>query len=81
MNMANVTKVTDLTFDELIGQSGLKLEYIAAKLDMTSNNLWKIRQNPKRLNVNLIDKLTEILDVEDGVVYHSIMNSPNVDEV
>lgn len=52
------------TLDDIIENSGLKLESIATKMGISSNYLWRKRNKPETMDVDFVVRLAEVLSVD-----------------
>lgn len=60
------------TLEDLIDKSGLKIGVIAERLGISSNYLWRIRKDPKKMNADFMVKLAEALGVDADRVFNAI---------
>lgn len=60
------------TLDDLIQDSGLKLSVIADRLDISSNYLWRLRQDPNKMKADFMVKIAGVLSVEPDRVFNAI---------
>lgn len=64
-----MTTKTYRPLDELIEKSGLKINAIAQKLEMSPQNLYKIRMDLRRMDIMKMEQLAETLGVDFNDVY------------
>lgn len=62
------------TLEDIIQSSGLKLDKIAEGMNISTNYLWKLRQNPKKMDANQMVQLAEILNVNVIRLFNAIKN-------
>lgn len=58
-----MTKKGNMTYkplDKLIENSGYRLDYIANKLGVTSNRLWKMRVDPSTISIVQLEILADL---------------------
>lgn len=60
------------TLDDIIENSGLKLEAIASAMGISSNYLWRIRKKPTKMDVEFMEKLAEVLSVDIGRLVEAV---------
>jgi hypothetical protein len=60
--------------DDLIANSGLKFGFVAEQMGLSEGRFYKIRLNPKRMNLEQVEKLSNIIGVEPQCLYSSIKN-------
>lgn len=60
------------TLEDLIIDSGLKLEVIADRLQISSNYLWRLRKDPKKMDADFMVKIAEVLGVSADRVFNAI---------
>lgn len=63
-----MSKKTFKPLDEMIENSGLKLDYIAEKMGITRMRLYQMRVNPISMNFEQMEKLADILGVSTEYV-------------
>ena len=59
-----MSKVHKETLDDIITNSGLKLDAIADRLYITPNYLWRLRKDPMKMDMKYIDRLADVLEVD-----------------
>lgn len=64
---------------KLISESGLKLEYIAKQLDITRFSLQKKLENITEFKASEIQRMCEVLKIEDADLKEQIFFAQNVD--
>lgn len=64
---------------KLISESGLKLEYIAKQLDITRFSLQKKLENITEFKASEIQRMCEVLKIEDAELKEQIFFAQNVD--
>lgn len=70
------TRRTKPDLDELIRDTGLKMEYVAKEMGMTANAFWKRRQNPrKRFDTDEMERLAGILNVPIEKLFEAMRNT------
>lgn len=69
-----MTGLENETLEDIIRESGLKLEKIAAEMDISVNYLWKLRRNPKKMDSIYLEKLAVALGVSIDRVFNAIKN-------
>lgn len=62
------------TLEDIIQESGLKLEKIASDMGISANYLWKLRQQPKKMDTVQLEKLAKALHVPITRVFEAIKN-------
>lgn len=72
--MTNIPPVTDKTLIQLIDDSGLKRSKIADELEVHRSRLWQLLDDPKKIDTERINKLSEILGIDHQIVYQAIQN-------
>lgn len=60
---------TNKAIDELIENSGLKLSYIADRMNISRQRLYDIRVNPLSMGIDQMEMLAEILNVDFTDIY------------
>lgn len=55
--------------DELIFNSGLKLNYVAEELGISRQRLYEIRMKPNTMGIDQMEKLAQILNVDFIDIY------------
>ena len=70
----SMTGLENETLEDIIRESGLKLEKIAAEMDISVNYLWKLRQNPKKMDSIYLEKMAVALGVSIDRVFNAIKN-------
>lgn len=63
-----MSKKTFKPLDEMIENSGLKLDYISEKMGITRMRLYQMRVNPISMNFEQMEKLADILGVSTEYV-------------
>lgn len=63
-----MSKKTFKPLDEMIENSGLKLDYIAEKMGITRMRLYQMRVNPISMSFEQMEKLADILGVSTEYV-------------
>lgn len=58
--------------DELINSTGYKKSYVAKKMKITPNYLYKIRVKPKKVSVETIESLAKAINKDFLDVYNVI---------
>lgn len=58
--------------DSLIEKSGLKYDKIAERMGISTNYLYKMRANPRRMDVDHIEELSKVLDLDFMSVYEIV---------
>lgn len=69
-----MTGLENETLEDIIRESGLKLEKIALEMDISVNYLWRLRQNPKKMDSIYLEKLARALGVSLDRVFNAIKN-------
>lgn len=69
-----MTGLENETLEDIIRESGLKLEKIALEMDISVNYLWRLRQNPKKMDSIYLEKLARALGVSVDRVFNAIKN-------
>jgi len=69
-----MTGLENETLEDVIRESGLKLEKIALEMDISVNYLWRLRQNPKKMDSIYLEKLARALGVSVDRVFNAIKN-------
>ena len=64
---------------KIIGDSGLKLEYIAKQLDITRFSLQKKLENVTEFKASEIQKMCEVLNIMDSELKEQIFFAQKVD--
>lgn len=64
---------------KIIGDSGLKLEYIAKQLDITRFSLQKKLENVTEFKASEIQKMCEVLNIVDSELKEQIFFAQKVD--
>ena len=64
---------------KIIGESGLKLEYIAKQLDITRFSLQKKLENVTEFKASEIQRLCDVLNITDTDLKEQIFFAQNVD--
>lgn len=62
------------TLEDIIRESGLKLEKIAYEMDISVNYLWRLRQNPKKMDSVYLEKMAKALGVSIDRIFNAIKN-------
>lgn len=62
------------TLEDIIRESGLKLEKIAYEMDISVNYLWRLRQNPKKMDSVYLEKMARVLGVSIDRIFNAIKN-------
>ena len=62
------------TLEDIIHASGLKLEVIATRLDISYNYFYKLRKDPTKMKADFMVKLAGVLGVEADRVFRAIKN-------
>lgn len=55
--------------DDLISESGLKLNFIANELGVSRQRLYEIRVNPSTMGIDQMEKLAQLLKVDFMDIY------------
>lgn len=69
-----MTGLENETIEDIIRESGLKLEKIALEMDISVNYLWRLRQNPKKMDSIYLEKMARALGVSVDRVFNAIKN-------
>lgn len=69
-----MTGLENETLEDIIRESGIKLEKIALEMDISVNYLWRLRQNPKKMDSIYLEKLASALGVSVDRVFNAIKN-------
>lgn len=69
-----MTGLENETLEDIIRESGLKLEKVALEMDISVNYLWRLRQNPKKMDSFYLEKLARALGVSVDRVFNAIKN-------
>ena len=69
-----MTGLENETLEDIIRESGLKLEKIALEMDISVNYLWRLRKNPKKMDSIYLEKLARALGVSVDRVFNAIKN-------
>ena len=69
-----MTGLENETLEDIIRESGLKLEKIALEMDISVNYLWRLRQNPKKMDSIYLEKLARAIGVSVDRVFNAIKN-------
>ncbi|EGP4894179.1 helix-turn-helix transcriptional regulator [Enterococcus faecium] len=56
-------------FDQLIESRGLRYDFVAKKMDICPNYLYRFRCNPLRMNIKHMESLALVLGVDFFVIY------------
>lgn len=65
-------KIHKETLDDIIENSGLKLEAIAKRMEISSNYLWRKRNKPETMDIDFVVRLAEVLSVDVDRLIESI---------
>lgn len=49
--------------DEIIDNSGLKIEFIAEQMGLSRNRLYQLRVSPDKMNINQMEKFCELVGI------------------
>lgn len=60
--------------DDLISDSGLKLNFIADELGITRQRLYEIRLKPNTMGIDQMEKLAQLLNVDFMDIYNIYKN-------
>lgn len=60
--------------DDLISESGLKLNFIADELGITRQRLYEIRLKPNTMGIDQMEKLAQLLNVDFMDIYNIYKN-------
>lgn len=69
-----MTGLENETLEDIIRESGLKLEKIAAEMDISVNYLWRLRQNPKKMDSVYLEKMARVIGVSIDRIFNAIKN-------
>lgn len=61
-----------MNFDELFEDKGIKYAKVAEHLNMSTNNLWKMRKDVQRINFRYMKEFAQVLDLDVDEVYEAI---------
>lgn len=62
-------QLTYQPLDDLINKSGLKYQFISKELNVSYNYFWKMRVDPRKMNIAQMERLAELLDVSFFEIY------------
>lgn len=62
------------TLETLITDSGYKLKFIATRMGTTTQNLWIIRRNPRKMSIEQLEALADAIGVNSETVFTAIKN-------
>lgn len=65
---------THESLDDIFRESGLKYEKVAERMGITSNWLWHLRRQPKKMDADTMARLAEALDVPVNRIFEAIKN-------
>lgn len=60
--------------EDLIKESDFKIIKIAERMGIRENRLWRLRQNPERLRVDVIIELSKAMDLDPRIIFEAIIN-------
>lgn len=60
------------TIETIIQDSGLKYEKIAERMGITSNWLWHLRRDPKKMDADTMAKMADALGVSVNRIFEAI---------
>lgn len=63
------------TLEDLIVESGLKLEVIANRIGISYNYFYRLRKQPTKMDADLMVKLAEVLGVDSERVFEAIKSN------
>lgn len=63
------------TLEDLIVESGLKLEVIANRIGISYNYFYRLRKQPTKMDADLMVKLAEVLGVDSDRVFEAIKSN------
>lgn len=65
-----LSNVTFKPFDDLIQNSGLKLDAVASRMNVSRQRLYEFRKDPACMSVDQLKKMADILGVEFADMYN-----------
>ncbi|MEB7427879.1 helix-turn-helix domain-containing protein [Enterococcus faecalis] len=73
----NKAMCTYKPFDQLIESRGLRYDFVAKKMGICPNYLYRLRCNPLRMNIKHMESLASVLGVDFFVIYEVRKNFKN----
>lgn len=65
-----MNQMTYEPLDNLIDKSGLKYQFISKELEVTYNYFWRMRVDPRKMNIVQMERLADLLGVRFEDIYH-----------
>lgn len=63
------------TLEDIIIASGIKKEIIAKRMGISPSYLWRLRQEPNKMDLDYMKKLSEAMGVELDRVIEAVKNN------